>query len=135
MPFITADNAAELGRRSGQSRREHGTRRKPQQPANIPEHIDPYSKQTLLRVRKQVRSVLGMLETEIDPQKIDRLASALARLNEVERQLANRPLPGSWKPERPARAKQAWIDPTPAPMPQPVVPQQTHIDPAGPAAG
>jgi len=131
--FITSANAKELGSLGGK------TPRKQKPPIvqtvliNAPDH-DTYSRQTLLRVRKQVKSVLGMLEAETDPQKIDRLASALARLSEIERQLANRPLPGSWKPERPARAKQAWVDPTPAPIPQPVVEQPKPEQPKpGPA--
>ena len=40
----------------------------------------------------------GMLLSERDPQKLDRLASAQARLSEQERVLSGRPLPGSLKP-------------------------------------
>lgn len=69
-----------------------------------------------------MNSVSDALEEELalkgacDAQKIDRLASALARLNEIERQLANRPLPGSWKPERPKQVKAARAEPIALPQ-------------------
>lgn len=116
MPFITAQNAKELGRLSGIARREHGTNRPHKPIENKPEQRDAYSKQTLARTRKQVRTVFEMLATETDPQKIDRLASALARLNEIERQLANRPLPGSWKPQAPRPAARARSEPIALPQ-------------------
>lgn len=107
MPFITSENAAELGRRSGELRRN-----KSKAIALPKPELDPYTAQILTRTRKQVKSTLDMLESETDPQKIDRLASALARLNEIERQLANRPLPGSLKPtQRPT--KPAWTPAVP----------------------
>jgi hypothetical protein len=40
---------------------------------------------------------------ERDPQKLDRLASASAKLSELERIMAGRPLPGSHRPVSPKR--------------------------------
>ena len=58
-------------------------------PAAIPE--DGFAAKTLVRVRRQIESLLDDLSIERDAQKKDRLASALGRLNEIERQLAGRP--------------------------------------------
>lgn len=117
VPFITKANASELGKLSGISRREHGTNRPKKPKENLPEQITGYAKEVLTRTRKQVRATLDMLAIETDPQKLDRLASALARLNEIERQLANRPLPGSWKPQAPKPARTARAEPIALPQP------------------
>mgnify|MGYP001613215445 CR=1 FL=1 len=57
----------------------------------------------LIRVRKQIDLLDTRIEEEIvkpdcDGQRVDRLASAISRLSEIERQLANRPMPGSLRP-------------------------------------
>jgi len=59
----------------------------------------------LVRVRKQLAKLDDMIEAESEPQKLDRLASAQARLAKQEQELAGRPLPGSRRPgkEKPAR--------------------------------
>lgn len=69
------------------------------------EILNPHVSKTLMRVRKQVSRLFELIEGEIDPQKLDRLASALSRLAELERQLSGRPLPGSLRPrqEKPRR--------------------------------
>lgn len=51
----------------------------------------------LARVRKQLLEIDRMMTEEIDPAKLDRLASASIRLNEQERQLSNRSLPATIK--------------------------------------
>ncbi len=92
------------------------------------EPTDLYTTRRLTRTRAQIDAILDMLESETDAQALDRLASALARLNEIERQLANRPLPGSFKPERarPARPQAMPTPeahtPAPAPLPTPNTP-------------
>jgi hypothetical protein len=48
-----------------------------------------------------------MLVTEDNPQAIDRIASASARISEQERILSGRPLPGS---QRPRLAKVAKVN-------------------------
>lgn len=70
------------------------------------EVLNPHVSKTLTRVRKQVSRLFELIEGEIDPQKLDRLASALSRLAELERQLSGRPLPGSLRPrqEKPRRS-------------------------------
>lgn len=67
--------------------------------------VDPYLQARLIRVRKQLNKIDGLIESEEDPSKLDRLASAQARLSEQERQLSGRPLPGTLKPQSPKRAK------------------------------
>jgi hypothetical protein len=64
-----------------------------------------YVAKRLLRVRKQLSKLDRLIESENDPQKLDRLACAQARLSEQERILDNRPLPGSHRPKSPAKAK------------------------------
>lgn len=64
---------------------------------------DNHPKSRLIRVRKQLDLLDGLLESQavkptLDAQCLDRLASALARLSEQERQLAGRPMPGSLRP-------------------------------------
>lgn len=133
MPFITSENAKELGRLSGIARRN-----KPKSiakelaqiaPANAQNIVTDYLVKRLARVRNQIDMLSGMLESESDAQKIDRLASALARLSEIERQLSNRPLPGSYKPERTSARRTISISAMPEPIPiaastQPVVQPQ-----------
>lgn len=74
-----------------------------QRPANAPD--DDYLAERLTRVRKQIAMLDVMIEGAKEPAEIDRLASATARLSELERLYANRPLPGSHRPsaERPRR--------------------------------
>jgi prephenate dehydrogenase len=57
-----------------------------------------YIAKRLSRVRAQLDRIDEMMMTEEDPAKLDRLASAQARLSEQERILVGRPLPGSLKP-------------------------------------
>lgn len=78
----------------------------PPAPPSPQETPSDYVSQRLARVRLQLARLDDLLDSETDPQKIDRLASAIARLAEQERQLANRPLPGSRRPpkERPLSA-------------------------------
>jgi hypothetical protein len=46
----------------------------------------------------QLNRLDSMMAKEMDPQRLDRLASAQSKLSEQERILAGRPLPGSRKP-------------------------------------
>ena len=75
------------------------------------EDAPTYAAKRLARARKQIDKLDGMIEEETDPQKLDRLASALARLSEIERQLANRPLPGSFKPTAIRQPKATQVEP------------------------
>ena len=87
-----------------------------EQPA---QQTEAYIAKRLVRVRKQIDLLSAMLEEEQDPNKIDRLASAIAKLSELERQLAGRPLPGSLKPSSPRSTRQqAPMMPVAIPLPE-----------------
>ena len=49
-------------------------------------------------VRKQLLKIDAMILKEQDPQKLDRLASANAKLSDLERVMSGRPLPGQLRP-------------------------------------
>lgn len=55
----------------------------------------------------------ALLDRERDPQALDRLASAYAKLADQERILSGRPLPGSRrpKPEREPKAQPTVLEP------------------------
>lgn len=59
---------------------------------------DSFIEQTISRVRKQMSVILDAMIDEDEPALIDKHASALARLAEIERQMSGRPMPGSLKP-------------------------------------
>ena len=111
MALFTSENAAEMGARSQALRKQRLEElRLAANPVPLPAD-NSYSERRLSRVRNQIESLSDMLDKEDDAQKLDRLASAIARLSEIERQLAGRPLPGSRRPrEEPA-------DPGPSAMP------------------
>ena len=69
------------------------------QPAMPPLEFEKFPLSQLGRVRKHLGRLNNLLDHETDPQKLDRLASATAKLCEVERILAGRPLPGSHRPK------------------------------------
>ena len=72
----------------------------PQTDASLP---DPYLMRRLACVRQQLAKLDEMLLTEKDAQRLDRLASASAKLSTVERELAGRPSPGAYRPTAPRR--------------------------------
>lgn len=74
---------------------------------------DEYLTKRLVRVRKQLSKLDQLIESELDPQKLDRLASAQSRLSEQERILAGRPLPGSHRPTRNPKQSSTPTDFTP----------------------
>jgi hypothetical protein len=93
----------------------------------------------------QLSRLGDMLEKEKAPHKLDRLASAQAKVAEQERVLAGRPLPGSLKhkpvrePSRPSSypldvwpLELAPIEPVPVPMPTPAESPAGCLAPAGP---
>jgi hypothetical protein len=84
------------------------------EPEPLPDTADPYINARLSRVREQLDRIDVMMTKETDPQKLDRLASAQAKLAEQERQLAGRPLPGSLRPTGPAK-RASIFDRAPAP--------------------
>lgn len=81
--------------------------RPPQLPADSP---DDFVARKLERVRLQWDKLDAMLDEALDKVPldaggVDRIAAAICRVAELERTLANRPLPGSRRPsaERPRR--------------------------------
>lgn len=125
MPLITRENAVQMGKRSGQVRREAAQATAnalanaqavitlTAQPAieRAAEH-EAWLGGRLVRVRRQLEAIDALLAAESlkkrpDAQYIDRLASATARLAEQERLLAGRPVPGSLKPTSRPRASHA----------------------------
>ncbi len=69
------------------------------------EDATSYQRTTLLCVREQLKRLAVMMAKETEAQKLDRLASAYAKLSEQERILDGRPLPGSRRPrpEKPTK--------------------------------
>lgn len=59
---------------------------------------DDFRVQRLARVREQLAKLDAQMAQEDDPQRLDRLASAQAKLSVQEFNLAGRPLPGSHRP-------------------------------------
>lgn len=100
----------------------------PAPPDVHPKPQDTYLASRLARVRKQIDQLSDMLDEETDPQRLDRLACALARVSEIERQLAGRPMPGSRRPAPEAdpsqvtRASRATATPLGAAPATPVTP-------------
>ncbi len=137
MPFINAENAADLARKSWDARRqakaaaEQAEQQKHEQKL-LPQ--DDYIQRRIARVREQIEMLSDMLDQEEDPNKLDRLASAIDRLDEMERKHAGRPLPGSLKPSQPRQQQRsATVEPIgPAPQSSAV---QGHPSAPGPAPG
>lgn len=101
--LFDSHNAAEMAQRSHAARQQRklAAQTKPAIPqSGPPEAADSYVTRRLLRVRGQLERLGDMLDHEEDPGCIDKLCSAIARLCEQERRLADRPLPGSRRPAK-----------------------------------
>jgi hypothetical protein len=117
MPLFTTANAREMAARSQAARRQRTTQREaarevaPGLPQTNPQQDDDalFIAKRLARVRKQLDRIDGMIEKETDPMKLDRLASAIARLAEQERLLAGRPMPGSFRPKKPPEQARPYL--------------------------
>jgi hypothetical protein len=70
---------------------------KPELPAESP---DKYTQDRIARTRRHIQGIDRQLEASDDPKEIKSLCDALARLEEIERILSGRPLPGSRRPGR-----------------------------------
>lgn len=99
IPNITAANAAEMQRKSIASRL--AEKALAADPAAKQRLAEKFQEERLVRVRKQLETIDGLIDAEMagdcDPAALDRLASAATRLNEQERQLSNRSLPPTLK--------------------------------------
>jgi len=63
-----------------------------------PEKVNDFTEGRIACVRAQLGRIDRMLLTETDPQRLDRLASANAKLSDLERVMSGRPLPGQLRP-------------------------------------
>ncbi len=118
IPFFNKANAKLYAARSAEMRRqaiadreqahaqaETEAKHGPEQ-ALVKVGADPYVSETLLRTRKQLNKLYKAIDdSELAPAEIDRLASAIARFTEIERNLAMRPGPGTLKPADTVQAK------------------------------
>lgn len=96
MPLFTPEIAADMARRSHDARKRNEER---EQPADADaSQADVYRTVRLTRTRKQMRRVDAMLTKATDAKELKALCDALARLAEIERILAGRPLPGALRP-------------------------------------
>lgn len=120
--LITRETAREYNRRSLEAKRLRAVAREKAIQDLTQKHVtaaqsDDFTNRRLLRVRKQLNMIDDAIDDELrkddgpDGQRIDRLASASARLSEIERQLADRPLPGSRRPapEKPSSRPSAAV--------------------------
>lgn len=118
-PLFTPETAREMQKRANEARKRNKLAKllaPPEPPALTP--LSPqsqYCADRLSLVRKQLARIDAMLFEETDPAKLDRLASATAKLAEQERQLADRPLPGTKKPD--SRQPRAVVEPESEPVP------------------
>jgi len=71
--------------------------------SNQARNDDPYVRDQVKRLRQHIDRLNAKLLEAEDAGEIDRLASALGRLREMERQLSGRPLPGSYRPTETAK--------------------------------
>lgn len=98
--LITSQNAREMALRSAAARRQRkaAVEAALANPAPPPAPSADYVQAQITRMRGQIDRVHYRLAQEKNPQAIERLATALARLVEQERILSGRPLPGAHRP-------------------------------------
>ena len=109
---ITTANARELAALSWVRRRERAAKRaEAAETVQEPEQQADYIAARLARVCAQLDRIDGMMMKESDPQKLDRLAAAQARLSDQEFKLAGRPYPGNRRPGKERSGPAAIIRP------------------------
>jgi hypothetical protein len=72
--------------------------------------IEPFVAKRVVRVRAQLNGIDDAIESALTPGSVDartveQLARASAALSDIERRLAGRPDPGSFRPEAPRTRK------------------------------
>ncbi len=91
---------------------------------------EDFQGKTLLRVRNELSATLDMLEGETDPSNRTKLAQAIEKLGELERRLANRPMPPVVKASaQPTKRRQTFAEPIPLSEPGPQVQEAKTCDP------
>jgi hypothetical protein len=117
IPYITADNAAELQRRAIASRL--AAKSLVLSDADRQAIANKFQEERLARVRKQLETIQGLIDSEMakggecDPGALDRLTNAAGRLEEQERRWSNRSLPPTLKASQPKTKRSASADPEP----------------------
>jgi hypothetical protein len=132
--FFTKANASEYARKGNAIRWHSLPKPEPQPATSLPEPVriaqDDFTQRKLARVRVQIERVEDLLTAATEPQAVDRYAAALARLYEIERVLAGRPLPGSRRPSAEPKSSAAdagaWIVDIPPATTQPITQGQTN---------
>ena len=114
--MITKDNAREMALKSQQTRKEQLQELRTALQVLSGDSGKEYRARRVARVRRQLDRIDEMMMEEMDPQKLDRLASAQARLSEQERVLSGTPLPGSLRPAA-ERTQRGLGAPASAPVP------------------
>ena len=109
MPLFTPETASTAGK-LGAMARWHSPKPEPE-PVTLPPIPENFAAIRLSRVREQLNRIDAMILEESDPQRLDRLASAQARLSEQERTLDGRPLPGSMRPSKASTARRPTVSP------------------------
>lgn len=125
---FTSANAKQMAARGHEGRRERKRLRElaettgEQPTSQNSANSDGYVVKQLFRTRKQVEMLNRQLESAPDHRAVKSIADALARLTEIERILAGRPLPGSHRPKA-VRARSAPTpqEPTEAPVSTPPI--------------
>lgn len=125
---FTAANAQQMAAKGHEGRRERKRLRElaektGEQPTNSSSvNSDGYVVKQLFRTRKQIEMLNRQLESAPDHRAVKSIADALARLTEIERILAGRPLPGSHRPKT-VRSRSTSIpqEPTEAPVSTPPI--------------
>ncbi len=115
--FITPENAAELQRKK--TAMHYAKTAAVRITANESEQAEEFRIQRLARVRIQLVRLDKLLSDECDPQKLDRLMSALNRLQEAEGWLAGRakPKPSITTKQKPRSGSQSAPEPQDDPPP------------------
>ena len=108
MPLFTADNAAEMARRSWEVRKAEAIippipAPPLPPPAQAESPADEFIAGRLACVRAQLKLIDAAIQAELtgkepDGQRVDRLAAASMRLSDQEFALSNRPKPGNRRP-------------------------------------
>jgi hypothetical protein len=113
---------------------------RPVEAAKEPQEADKFRLTRLAIVRAQLNKIDKMLNDELDPQKLDKLASCTMRLSEQERILSRTTLPGTDRPRNTRTTISiASIEPVPEWQPpvEPVQPLETPalpVEPTSPAS-
>lgn len=121
--MITAENAKNLALLSAAKRRENAAKFKEVLEINSGltafrdaqlEESTVFRTSVHARIRKQIESLLKMLEKASEPKEVEQLSRSLSTLMEQDRIMSGIPLPGTLRPskEKPKRATEVAPDPS-----------------------